>query len=275
MSAEDDIKGGSCEVGVESIDETSVPDAESRLLALETAKRISDVALNVAEAKIREFRAGMHDANNLLAPLMGYLELAKLGLKEEKPIADLNIALECARNLAVLLNRAMRANSELQLNKEPLDLNGLINIVLISAKPFLPSDITVDFVRRDGLVVYADRASLHSALLNLVKNAAEALEGIPNPKISLDFSTDDENVMISVIDNGPGIPVHLRERIFTEKGVTTKGDKGHGLGLPMVKRIVEAHGGNVSVESVTPEEGDVTGTRFTVVLSVSVEANRN
>lgn len=222
------------------------------------------------KTQIRALRASIHDANNQLVPLLGYLDLALIDVTNDKTRRDLSIVADCARKVAVLLQRAMSSNSELRLNREPLDLNGLISAVLISAKQFLDAGITVDFPNENHIKIFADRINLHSVLLNLVKNAAEALENTSNATISLNFFEEGKFVKLLVSDNGPGIPANLREAVFADGGVSTKGDKGHGLGLPMVKKIVEAHGGKISLESTTADEGKNTGTSFCITLPSSI-----
>lgn len=244
----------------------SSDDLAKRLLAAESSNGELQVEIVALRTQIQALRASIHDANNLLAPLLGYLELALMGVNDEKTIRDLGVVAKCGREIAVLLKRAMGANSELCLNREPLDLNGLISAVLMSARPFLSANTKVDFPHESHLMVFVDRINLHSVLLNLVKNAAEALVDVADPRISFNFFEEGDVVKLLVIDNGPGIPASMREAVFADGGVSTKGDKGHGLGLPMVRKIVEAHGGKISLESVTANEGENTGTCFCIVL---------
>jgi signal transduction histidine kinase/DNA-binding NarL/FixJ family response regulator len=107
----------------------------------------------------------------------------------------------------------------------------------------------------------ADAKKLQRALVNLLQNAAEALEssGTPQPSILLRLTRELENVRIEVIDNGPGIPVSLRSTLF--EPFTTQGKAGGtGLGLAIVRQIAEAHGGSVTVTS------SETGTCFSLLL---------
>ncbi len=101
---------------------------------------------------------------------------------------------------------------------------------------------------------------MSQALTNLLKNAGEAIEtrlekGIePDLKgrIHVSISMQDEAVHISISDNGIGLPQD-RSRLF-EPYVTTR-DKGTGLGLPIVKKIIEEHGGNLRLVDAKPLEG--------------------
>jgi signal transduction histidine kinase len=93
-------------------------------------------------------------------------------------------------------------------------------------------------------------------------NAQQALEG--NGRIRIATETSSENVLISIEDNGKGIPAQDLQHIF-DPGFTTKGVRvGTGLGLPICFQIVEQHGGSIDVESTLGE-----GTTVTVTLPLS------
>ena len=81
---------------------------------------------------------------------------------------------------------------------------------------------------------------------NLIKNAVEAVEKIPNPSISINLSSDKNKIFIEIIDNGIGIAQEMVNKIF-EPYFTTK-NKGTGLGLSIVKKIIEDHNGKIRIE---------------------------
>jgi signal transduction histidine kinase len=100
------------------------------------------------------------------------------------------------------------------------------------------------------------------ALVALVTNAVEASEAGDKVRISVKVSDAPGQLVICVVDEGCGIPRHLRNQIF-DPFFTTK-PQGNGIGLPMVKSVVESHGGTITVEE--PEEG---GSRFVILLPLS------
>lgn len=108
--------------------------------------------------------------------------------------------------------------------------------------------------------VSLDEAHVERAVTNLLLNAVQASQ-TKSGTVRVVSAFGGDEVTISVIDDGPGIPDELRQRIF-EPFYTTK-DKGTGLGLVVVKKVAEAHGGYVEVDS-SPR-----GTRFTLHLPVS------
>jgi two-component system NtrC family sensor kinase len=115
--------------------------------------------------------------------------------------------------------------------------------------------------------VLADADQIHQVLLNLLINAQQALQERPAPRRIRLITRHDpiaDRVRISVADNGPGIPPHLRARVFEPYFTTKPTGMGTGVGLAVSLGIVEAHGGELTVEC--PDEG---GAVFTIALPVA------
>ena len=104
-----------------------------------------------------------------------------------------------------------------------------------------------------------DKTQLIRIVTNLVKNAKQAVEEVKNPKIAVKVFLKNKKIFIEVSDNGKGIKQVVEHLIFEPK-FTTK-TSGMGLGLPMIKNIIEAYDGSINFSS---EEGE--GTVFTVTL---------
>jgi signal transduction histidine kinase len=117
-------------------------------------------------------------------------------------------------------------------------------------------EVQVD-VDADDAVIVADSEQLRIVFINLLINAAQAMEC--RGRIVLSARADGHGCELVVQDTGPGMPDDVRERVF-EPFFTTK-TRGTGLGLPTVKRIVEAHHGTIALEC--PSSG---GTRVRVIL---------
>ncbi len=117
-------------------------------------------------------------------------------------------------------------------------------------------------------LVYADRRRVGQVLSNLVENAAKYAP--PHTPIVVSASAGEEQVKVSVSDQGPGIPSELRERIFERFfRADHRGDRpGTGLGLAICRGIVEAHGGRIWVES-QPGQGSV----FAFTLPIAQNPN--
>lgn len=119
----------------------------------------------------------------------------------------------------------------------------------------LEIEFEIDYDPDDRIWCDVDR--LNQALINLIQNAVQAIEG--EGRIGIDIETDDEGARIFVDDTGEGIPADEKYAIF-DMFHTTKAS-GTGLGLPIVRKIVDAHGGTIEVESDPGE-----GTTFTIYL---------
>ena len=111
----------------------------------------------------------------------------------------------------------------------------------------------------EPLFARLDRTQLIRILTNLVKNAIQACDEVPEPSVIVRVQKKNKRVCISVTDNGHGITQEHIDKIFEPK-FTTK-TSGMGLGLAMVKNIVQTYDGQIEVESSTPK-----GTSFRVWL---------
>jgi two-component system, NtrC family, nitrogen regulation sensor histidine kinase NtrY len=115
-------------------------------------------------------------------------------------------------------------------------------------------------VEPETLEIAADIELLDQALINLVRNAIEALRDTPDGRIGLSARRDaDGRVAIMVADNGPGIAPDQREKIFVPFFTTKR--QGSGVGLTLVRQIATAHGASVDVSS-TPGGGATVSMRF-------------
>ena len=108
-------------------------------------------------------------------------------------------------------------------------------------------DIKLNFVKTDkDIYFHFDKLQISRCFNNLIKNAIEAVEKIPNPVVEVLMTTDIKNIKIEIKDNGVGIDEKMLSKIY-EPYFTTK-TKGTGLGLSIVKRIIEDHGGKIKIE---------------------------
>ena len=132
----------------------------------------------------------------------------------------------------------------------PLALNELIGEVL---GLYESSSATIEIRLASALPpVLGDATQLRQIIHNLLRNAEDALEGREDGRILIETSLSGRFARLQISDNGPGFPAELLPRIF-EPYVTTK-SRGTGLGLPIVKKIVEEHQGSVEISNA-PEGG--------------------
>lgn len=148
----------------------------------------------------------------------------------------------------------------------PLDLRALVRDVLEFAGPELErARVVVEpSLAEVAARVAADEGQVRQALVNLVRNAREAMEDGGRLRVTL--TADPRAMTLAIEDEGPGIEAEVRQRIF-DPFFTTK-STGTGLGLPITKQIVEAHGG-----TITCEAGEARGTRFVLTFPRVTDAD--
>jgi signal transduction histidine kinase len=115
------------------------------------------------------------------------------------------------------------------------------------------------------LMANADSDLLEQALINLLRNAADAAAEVPQPHISIECRQEQESCIIDVRDNGPGLTPEQREQIFVPFYTTKPG--GSGIGLSLARRIAQAHGGRIAVFANEPR-----GTIFRLSLPAALQA---
>jgi C4-dicarboxylate-specific signal transduction histidine kinase len=172
------------------------------------------------------------------------------GLDEVRAILNDIVAEDRRAGEVIVRMRAMLRRGETQM--APLDLNqvirealGLMHSELVSRRV-----TTTRRLAHDLPLVQADRVQLQQVLLNLIVNACDAMNANPPSDRRLTISSelvDAEHVQAAVTDIGPGFTPEVLERIF-EPFRTTK-PKGLGLGLPICRSIINAHGGQLFVEN--------------------------
>jgi len=167
---------------------------------------------------------------------------------------------ECQR-LQDLLDDFLNFAKVRQLRTEPSRLNDLVHRVLDFFRPKAQTAgiEVVEYLAGDLPTVLLDREAFHGALLNLVLNAEQAIpEG---GQLVVRTYTTADGVALDLIDTGCGMDERTCSKIFDAFFSTKK--NGSGLGLPTTRKIVEAHGGTITVQS---ELGR--GTQFTIKLPV-------
>jgi two-component system, NtrC family, nitrogen regulation sensor histidine kinase NtrY len=157
---------------------------------------------------------------------------------------------------------------------EDYDIRDVVKAAVID-RQMASQDIAFDTkIGKEPIIVTCDRRLISQAVINLVKNAQEAIQQYAEKKdkepgwtgrIETNVRRNGTRVDIEVIDNGPGLPKQNRIRL-TEPYVTTKGAKGTGLGLAIVQKSVEQHAGVLSLEDAPPAPGRTHGALIRISL---------
>ena len=135
----------------------------------------------------------------------------------------------------------------------PLDLNALIGEVLglyETSSAQIVADLAPDLP-----AVWGDASQLRQIIHNLLRNAEDAQEGLPQARIEIKTRELDDMAELIVVDHGPGFPPEIIARVF-EPYVTTKA-RGTGLGLAIVKKIVDEHQGRIRINNLQPTGAEV------------------
>ena len=203
-----------------------------------------------------------HEIRNPLTPIQLSAERLEAKLSGKLSATDADTLARSTRtivNQVAALKSMVDAFSQYARTPEPsmreLDLNALTREVLTLYESSLGRTARLELA--SGLPhIVGDAAQLRQVIHNLLQNAQDALADMSRPRVTIATTSADGFVELTVTDNGTGIPEHLLQRVF-EPYVTSK-SKGTGLGLVIVKKIVEEHGGEVSVANVAPRGARVT-----------------
>lgn len=217
------------------------PDAGPEIVALDRMLTRGEMAGEIA-----------HETNNYLTILLGNVELIPLFLDNndiEKVAQKLPLMKKTLERIAAF-SESLVDYGRPQRRFELIDLNHMISNTIDFLKPqnrFDEIEIAAN-LSPEIPPVKGDSGQIQQVIVNLLHNAGDELSisERPEPVIQIETSgsQDGESTIISVSDNGRGIPEELRLRLFRER-ITTK-DSGEGYGLLACKKIIDRHGGKIS-----------------------------
>jgi len=243
-------------------------------LALANAELQADKLQSERLGAIGETVASLsHSIKNILQGLQGGADVTEMGLKKN----DLAVA----RNGWGILKRNLNRIGSLSLNMLAFSRQRQVEVEFVQLGPIIEDCEQLlehaCIAKRVALLVDVDpemppvpldASLIHQALMNLMTNALEAVvEETGAITVRATYKPPSSRgegsppvAEISVIDNGPGVPDEVRAKIF-EPFCTTKGVRGTGLGLAVTKRVVDEHGGRISLT-----DADGSGATFTITL---------
>lgn len=260
-----DTGGGRCFVFIR--DTTERKEAERVARIQQKMASLGQVAAGVAH-EIRNPLSGINICLHSLKKLLGEAE----GLDPEtrqSAEASIGIMQGASTKIEAVILRVLSFSRPGPARRAPLDVNVCIREAVDMARISLQkAGIRVSVALREDLpVCLGDMHLVAQALINLLTNAAQAMEGQETEKrIEVLSGVSDGHVTVSVADSGPGVPPHLRERLFDPFFTTKK--EGTGIGLSLSHKIVSDHGGFLRVG-----EGRLGGALFTIGLPAGDERN--
>ncbi len=232
-----------------SVSEIRVGGAGERLYALENLS--GELTAREASAWRNLIRVLTHEIMNSLTPVASLAQTCESMVDDPDASEEIAEAIRTiARRSDGLMQFVGRYRELLQVPQPKyadVSVNDLLQGIVSLMSHELDGIALEVTVSPPSLEVGGDRSLIEQVLLNLVRNAAQALAGVAAPRILLEGKLDYGRVKIRVVDNGPGIPQNLQDQVFVPF-FTTRRD-GSGIGLSLSRQIMTAHGGELAMVS--------------------------
>lgn len=240
-----------------------------------TIQKKEEDAKKIETAKDEFLAMVTHELKTPLVPIQGYSDILlgeHLGALNQIQKERLKIISSSASTLLQLISDLLDAQKlelgQLRIKKENNNLKDTVEKTVMGMQPQALSDeISLTYGPKKDIFAFYDDERIKQVLTNLIKNSLKAT----NPKtgkIEIILEDEENEIILSVKDNGRGIPMEARDNIFKKfyqvDTTSTREKGGSGLGLSICKGIVEAHGGNIWMENNAP------GTTFSFSIPKTV-----
>ena len=233
-----------------------------RLYTLQNVQPV--IQKNETDAQQQLVRVLTHEIMNSLTPIISLADTLCEGVEQDTlEHDDLLMALQAINRRSNGLLQFVENYRKLQRISKPLFEDVRIGDLVADLQHLYPDSIFHYEIENEDQIVQIDRSQIEQVLINLLKNAQEAVEKEEAPFVCLTthLSSNKRDFIISITDNGKGILPEVMERIFVPF-FTTK-TSGSGIGLSICKQIVTLHGGTITASSKPDDK-----TTFSVVLPV-------
>lgn len=209
-----------------------------------------------------------HELNNPMTGILGYTELLKMNIRDERIQKELDKIYKSAERCKKIIENLLTFSRQRPPEKKPEQINALIDSAIELRIYWLRSNNVRVIREYDNIpMLHVDPQQIQQVIMNLLVNAEYAIEQSKKEEKIIRFKTrydnEEEAILIEVYDNGIGIPDEDKQRIFDPFFTTKPLDKGTGLGLSISHGIVKEHGGEIWCESI-PDKG----TTFYIKLPV-------
>lgn len=211
-----------------------------------------------------------HEIKNPLISIQGFARRIEKTQDRAKTLRYAQLIDKEAGRLANVLVKLLDFSRMDEPRVEESDLNDLVDDTVLFMEHHLTrfKNVTVDILKSGGpVVVRIDRIHIQQVLVNLINNAAQAMPG--GGAIKIGTGVQDTFGFITVTDEGTGIDTEIIGKIFEPFFTTKPKGEGTGLGLSLSKRLIEANGGRIGVETQPGK-----GTTFRILLPLSKTGDR-
>ena len=235
------------DVSLRSTLEAERTELENQLTAAQKLESVGQLTAGIA-----------HDFANLLLAIDGYAQLAQTADREELQRHLDEVSAAVARGTQ-LTKRLLEFTGNQNVGFRPINVSELLLGITSVITRLLPTNVEITINRpEEDLFIRADQIQMEQVLINLAVNARDAMPS--GGQLNICGTGTDEEVHISIADSGTGITEDLQSKIFEPLFSTKPQGAGTGLGLSVVKRIVDQHSGVITVDS------SPAGTTFTIAL---------
>ncbi|NDY43280.1 response regulator [Dissulfurirhabdus thermomarina] len=201
-------------------------------------------------ALLGEMVAGIaHELNNKLTPVLAYADMLAGQRLDEETARRIGIVRDCALGVRSIVESLLLFSRQEKPRKTMVNLNDVVRTTceLVECS-FSGSDVHLDMdLDADLPAVLLDRQQIEQVILNITKNAYEALPG--GGRVRIETRREADRIRVSVTDDGPGIPPEVQAHIFDPFFTTKERERGTGLGLSICHGIVRSHQGEIEVAS--------------------------
>ncbi len=208
----------------------------------------------------------LHQINNPLMSIVGSAELAMHKLSEPDTVEKcIHRIIGSVNKISEINESLMERNPEAVVPQVGVDLNQLLDDALLMFQDLLTlKEIPVEVNLAENVQIQGDRFDLEQAFKNVILNAIDAMDGCDSKRLSIrtQMVSSQGNIQIQIKDTGCGIAEQLLDKLFIPYFSNKR--HGNGLGLTVVKNIVEKHKGSISVHSREKE-----GATFIITLPVA------
>ena len=248
--------------------------AQTQMLLSQKMEAIGNLAGGIA-----------HDFNNILSSIIGFTELALDDAKQDTIMEDnLQEIYSAGKRAKDLVRQILLFARQTEENVKPMRVDVIVKEVLSFIRSSTPSNIEIRQNLDCDSYIMGNPTQVHQIMMNLCTNAAHAMEedggvlevGLSNatfgnsPVNKFDGIPVGEYIKLTVSDNGIGITPDIQSTIFDPYFTTKEPGEGTGMGLAMVKGIVENYGGKIFVDSLVGK-----GTTFTIVIPATKSRQDN
>lgn len=248
-----------------------------RASSVDTQKAVMNILEDLQEEvalKNRFLAVLSHELRNPLAPITSTLEYIKLSGVESTSLKESIETIEhqfgvLTRLLKDLLDVARISSNKLRLNFEEVSLQTIVSHAVYSTDPLIKKarhSLSISLPKKQ-VRFYADSLRFEQVVVNLLSNAIKYTE--PGGSIWLSAKVEGSEITIEIRDTGIGIDPHMLSKIFNlftqQDNASARFGGGLGVGLALVRSLVELHGGTVRASSLGPGHGSV----FTVRLPIA------